>query len=990
MGGFALHARRYGGRRSRAVGLLAALALLVGALIVPQWVNAPKADAFGTVNGFLQQRAEHEMITRAALACGAGKKSDGSCFEPESLNQLAGHTGTFGAVGAPDYDEGSVPSAHCDDGDHLDTPGYPQDEGSAQVHLMACWHHLQDDFDAGVTGAGGLLGANNVLRGDQVSLYTNCPFKLTSPPAGQGTAKCRALEGLGRALHGVQDFYSHSNWTDTAAPGATGPTNPPGLGHTGIAPFMDLTPAAAPTPDPGLITGYYEGFFSDKCKAANVRVRHACLNKDLAKITVDSGADPVTYTVSDPLTVRGKVGDNEKKAVDAAVADTRRQWNDFRDALINTYGDDRGNKMILAITQDVPVVDLMLAVDTTGSMSPYINEVVAEANQALDDLSGGGSSKRLTDFRIGVVDYKDVDSEIPGCPPDYDAQTDLPFASTRGDITGAINSLPGKVSGGCDIPEDVLSGIQRAIDVPWRDGGSKSIIVMGDAPGHDPEPHSGLTSQSVIDAANAVDPASIYPILVGGDPDATAFMTHLAEGTGGKVFDSDTPGGVAQALIDAITAIAAAPPTGDTTPPAVQVALPTAPDTQGGVFNASQAPVTGTVSATDPSGVSAIDCTDDGNGLTLGPLTVDAAGRATRTLTVTGDGEHLVLCNATDASTVHNSGAADGSGAASGVVIDATAPTVACAVTPALITPADNALVPVTTTVSVADGQSGANGFTLKSVTSSAPGDTVQGFDTGTADTSGQVRAVPSALYTLTYEGTDAAGNTATCSAVVTVAAGGGGTGTITVDRTVNAVEKKSASPIVSPRITTSQGGELLLAFISADGPAGGTQQVGKVTGAGLTWTPAVRSSARGSGTAEVWQAYATKPVTAAAVTAALANKHWDGAITVVAYKGAAKTVGATAHTSGTKGAAKATITTTAAGSQLWAAGHDWSRAVHPVPLSGQQLATQNLDTRVADTYWAQYGPVAPVKGTPVTLGVKAQTVDRWELAAVEIRPATS
>jgi len=198
-------------------------------------------------------------------------------------------------------------------------------------------------------------------------------------------------------------------------------------------------------------------------------------------------------------------------------------------------------------------LDLVFAIDTTGSMSPYINGVVNVANSVVDTLTGSGS-----DFRIGVVDYKDVDSTLPGCPPDYDAVTDLAFSTDKVAITGALNGLRGKVAGGCDIPEDVLSGIKRAVDFPWRMGVKKAIIAMGDAPGHDPEAHSGLTSASVIAAANAVDPAVIYPILVGFDPSATSFMTNLATGTGGKTFDSNASN-VGQALLDAINAIVDAP-----------------------------------------------------------------------------------------------------------------------------------------------------------------------------------------------------------------------------------------------------------------------------------------------------------------------------------------------------------------------------------------------------------------------------------------------
>ena len=59
----------------------------------------------------------------------------------------------------------------------------------------------------------------------------------------------------------------------------------------------------------------------------------------------------------------------------------------------------------------------------------------------------------------------------------------------------------------------------------------------------------------------------------------------------------------------------------DSTPPVVVLTLPAIPSGQAGFFNGSQVPVTGTVSATDPSGVAAITCTDSASGITLGPRT---------------------------------------------------------------------------------------------------------------------------------------------------------------------------------------------------------------------------------------------------------------------------------------------------------------------------------------------------------------------------------
>lgn len=113
----------------------------------------------------------------------------------------------------------------------------------------------------------------------------------------------------------------------------------------------------------------------------------------------------------------------------------------------------------------------------------------------------------------------------------------------------------------------------------------------------------------------------------------------------------------------------------------------------------------------------------------------------------------------------------------SGINIDKTPPTVACSASPNVLWPPNNMLVPITVSVNVSDTLSGPNGFTLVSVSNNEPdsgqGD-IQGFVTGTASTSGQLRATrlgsgTGRVYTLTYSGSDRAGNTATCTTTVTV-----------------------------------------------------------------------------------------------------------------------------------------------------------------------------------------------------------------------------
>lgn len=128
----------------------------------------------------------------------------------------------------------------------------------------------------------------------------------------------------------------------------------------------------------------------------------------------------------------------------------------------------------------------------------------------------------------------------------------------------------------------------------------------------------------------------------------------------------------------------------------------------------------------------------------------------------------------------------------SNINIDKTAPVVRCSVSPSVLNPPANnhKLQTVTASVSVTDsGGSGTdpiatNRFMLVSVTSNQPqsglakddvANDIQGWTTGTADTSGQLRAERysgARIYTLTYQGKDVAGNTTNCQATVTVPKG--------------------------------------------------------------------------------------------------------------------------------------------------------------------------------------------------------------------------
>ncbi|WP_395726438.1 Ig-like domain-containing protein [Nakamurella sp.] len=189
--------------------------------------------------------------------------------------------------------------------------------------------------------------------------------------------------------------------------------------------------------------------------------------------------------------------------------------------------------------------------------------------------------------------------------------------------------------------------------------------------------------------------------------------------------------------------------------------------------------------------------------------------------------------------------------------------------------------------------------------------------------------------------------------------------------------------------MTTTQAGDVILAFISSDGSRYTRQTFSSVTGGGLTWTLRQRSNAQ-RGTSEIWQAVAPTVVSNLVVTATRSSGSYVGSMVVTAFAGADVGVaGATLAASGRATAPSAQLTPTKAGSWVWAVGNDWDRAAARTIGTGQTKVDEFLPS--GKSFWVQR-QAAPNAGTTlnaVTINATAPTADRWNLALIEV-PASA
>ncbi len=179
-----------------------------------------------------------------------------------------------------------------------------------------------------------------------------------------------------------------------------------------------------------------------------------------------------------------------------------------------------------------PTVDLVFALDTTGSMGGLLEGAKAKIWEVARRAQEGKPSPKV---RVGLVAYRDVGDAYVTQVLDLTTDLDKVYAT----LTGF------KAEGGGDGPEHVLKGLHDAVDgVQWSQDPSavKLVYLVGDA-----EPHldykDGLTMDGVLGDATKKG-IRISAIRCGNDNRTLAAWTQIAQRTDGEVATIEQTGGV--------------------------------------------------------------------------------------------------------------------------------------------------------------------------------------------------------------------------------------------------------------------------------------------------------------------------------------------------------------------------------------------------------------------------------------------------------------
>jgi hypothetical protein len=129
-------------------------------------------------------------------------------------------------------------------------------------------------------------------------------------------------------------------------------------------------------------------------------------------------------------------------------------------------------------------VDIVFCIDVTGSMTPILDAVKANALRFYDDVQQNltAKGKNVDELRVRVVAFRDLVADGEA------AMEESPFFSLPAELSAFSEFVNGlRAEGGGDAPESGLEAVALAMSSPWTTRGDRRrqvIVVWTDQPAH--------------------------------------------------------------------------------------------------------------------------------------------------------------------------------------------------------------------------------------------------------------------------------------------------------------------------------------------------------------------------------------------------------------------------------------------------------------------------------------------------------------------------
>lgn len=133
-------------------------------------------------------------------------------------------------------------------------------------------------------------------------------------------------------------------------------------------------------------------------------------------------------------------------------------------------------------------VDIVFCIDVTGSMTPIIDAVKANALGFYDDVQANltEKGKNVSQLRVRVIAFRDFVADGTA------ALEESPFYALPEERTSFSEFVNGLIAqGGGDAPESGLEAVALAVNSPWTTTGDRRrqvIVVWTDQPAHPLDP----------------------------------------------------------------------------------------------------------------------------------------------------------------------------------------------------------------------------------------------------------------------------------------------------------------------------------------------------------------------------------------------------------------------------------------------------------------------------------------------------------------------